>query len=173
MFRLADSWVWDLWFADDGENYHMFFLHAPRDLPSPADRHFLARIGHATSADLWAWERAPDALGPGNAPAFDDLATWTGSVVRGPDGMWHLFYTGASKAEDGLVQRIGLATSPDLFVWEPLVRSSSPIPAGTRLLTRPCGPTRPAEIPGCSASRLVGTCCSPPAPITALLTTGA
>jgi hypothetical protein len=31
---------------------------------------------------------------------------------------WYLFYTGASKAEHGLVQRIGLATSPDLFAWQ-------------------------------------------------------
>ena len=52
LFHLDGSWVWDLWFADDGERYHMFFLHAPSDLASPDERHFRARIGHATSTDL-------------------------------------------------------------------------------------------------------------------------
>ena len=118
MLHLADSWVWDFWLADDGERYHMFFLHAPRSLPSPNDRHFSARVGHAVSSDLKAWERVADALGPDDPPAFDDMATWTGSVVRGDDDKWYLFYTGASRAEHGLVQRIGLATSADLFCWE-------------------------------------------------------
>lgn len=118
LFHLDGSWVWDLWFADDGKRFHMFFLHAPSDLATPDERHFRARIGHATSADLRDWERGPDALGPSATPAFDDLATWTGSVVKGDDNLWYLFYTGASKAESGLVQRIGLATSEDLFAWE-------------------------------------------------------
>lgn len=118
MLHLSDSWVWDLWLADDGERYHMFFLNAPRSLPSPDDRHFSARIGHAVSSDLRTWERVADALRPDDPPAFDDLATWTGSVVRGDDESWYLFYTGASRAEGGLVQRIGLATSADLLSWE-------------------------------------------------------
>ena len=118
MLHLADSWVWDFWLADDGERYHIFFLYAPRSLPSPNDRHFSAKVGHAVSSDLRAWERVADASGPDDPPAFDDLATWTGSVVRGDDDRWYMFYTGASNAEDGLVQRIGLAVSADLFSWE-------------------------------------------------------
>lgn len=43
--------------------------------------------------------------------------TWTGSVVRGDDGLWNMFYTGISHAERGQVQRIGVATSPDLHSW--------------------------------------------------------
>jgi hypothetical protein len=93
------------------------FLYSPSDLPSPDERHFRARIGHATSTDLRAWERGPDALGPSATPSFDDLATWTGSVVRGDDDLWYLFYTGTNKAERGLEQRTRLATSPDLFAW--------------------------------------------------------
>jgi len=82
VLHLVDSWVWDFWLADDGETYHVFFLYAPRTLPSPDQRHFHTRVGHAVSSDLWAWERVPDALWPSHLPAFDDLATWTGSVVR-------------------------------------------------------------------------------------------
>lgn len=51
------------------------------------------------------------------APAFDDLATWTGSVVRGHDGQWWLFYTGVTLVDDRIRQAIGAATSIDLEVW--------------------------------------------------------
>ncbi len=32
VLALRDDWVWDSWVADDGENYHLFFLTAPRAL---------------------------------------------------------------------------------------------------------------------------------------------
>ena len=32
-------------------------------------------------------------------------------------GLWHLFYTGTCRAEDGKKQRIGHATSTDLHTW--------------------------------------------------------
>jgi beta-fructofuranosidase len=44
------------------------------------------------------------------------LTIWTGSVI-GHDGLWYLFYTGANHAEQGLVQRTGLAISDDLVTW--------------------------------------------------------
>jgi hypothetical protein len=118
MFALPDSWVWDFWFADDGEQYHLFFLYASRALHDPDDRHYRASIGHAVSTDLHHWDRVQDALVRSDAPAFDDLATWTGSVVRHPDGTWFLFYTGSTRAPGGEnVQRIGYATSTDLMTW--------------------------------------------------------
>ena len=49
--------------------------------------------------------------------AWDDLATWTGSIVA-HDGRWWLLYTGVSRAEGVAAQRIGLASSPDLVRWE-------------------------------------------------------
>jgi beta-fructofuranosidase len=39
-------------------------------------------------------------------------------VIQGPDGLWHLFYTGGGSAEKGLYQRIGHATSTDMHSWE-------------------------------------------------------
>lgn len=114
MFTLKDSWVWDFWIAKDGDTYHLFFLYASRALLDPDRRHYRASIGHATSTDLVNWERIEDALVRSDAPAFDDLATWTGSVVRGDDGVWNLFYTGATMTPGGNVQRIGRATSTDL-----------------------------------------------------------
>ncbi|WP_380166849.1 levansucrase [Jannaschia sp. R86511] len=117
MLRLAEDWVWDFWFADDGERHHVFFLKAPRSLGDPDLRHFHVRVGHAVSDDLVDWELLPDALWPRKEPAFDDGTTWTGSVVRDDDGGWRMFYTGTSRAEDCLVQRIGVARSDDLTTW--------------------------------------------------------
>lgn len=117
MFDLPDSWVWDFWFADDGERYHLFFLYASRALHDPDRRHLRASIGHAVSDDMVSWSRVADALVRDDAPAFDEVATWTGSVVHADDGTWYLFYTGV-RFEDGRnVQRLGFATSPDLMTW--------------------------------------------------------
>jgi beta-fructofuranosidase len=74
--------------------------------------------GHATSWDLRSWEHKGTTFAPAEAPAWDDYTTWTGSVVQDDDGLWHLFYTGARRSEDGLKQRIGHATSTDLHTWQ-------------------------------------------------------
>ncbi len=115
--RLPGHWLWDFWFAQDGADVHVFYLQAPRALGDPALRHRNATIGHAVSRDLRSWRVLPDALGPGEPGEFDDLATWTGSIVR-HGGRWELFYTGIARAEDGAVQRIGRAESADLVRWE-------------------------------------------------------
>lgn len=125
MFALAEDWVWDSWVADDGELYHLFFLHAPRALGDPGLRHEAATIGHATSPDLIGWTYVGNALEP-DPDGWDDLALWTGSVVRGDDGTWRMFYTalnthGGHGTRD---QRIGVAESDDLTTW-------------TRVLDRP------------------------------------
>jgi beta-fructofuranosidase len=117
MLALPDSWVWDFWTADDGTNYHLFFLYASKALHDPAARHHRASIGHAVSTDLVSWRRIEDALVRSDAPAFDDLATWTGSVIQHPDGTWFMFYTGTTMAPTGNVQSIGYATSTDLLTW--------------------------------------------------------
>ena len=118
MFQLADSWVWDHWYAQVDGEYHLFFLWAKRGPDGPDARHFQAAVGHAVSTDLVNWRRVAEALARSEPPAFDDLATWTGSVVRHPDGRWYLFYTGATMGADGRnAQSVGLATSPDLLTW--------------------------------------------------------
>lgn len=118
MLRLADHWVWDSWYADDGENFHIFFLRASRALLDSNRRHFRASIGHAISKDLRDWTLLPDALVASDSPSWDDLATWTGSTFLAPDNRWHLFYTGVSRRENGWVQRIGHAISDDLISWK-------------------------------------------------------
>ena len=95
-FSLPGHWVWDFWLADTGELFHMFYLHAPKSLGHGDLRHRNARIGHATSHNLRDWQPHGEVLGPGAPGSFDQSATWTGSVLQGPDGLWRMYYTGSS-----------------------------------------------------------------------------
>ncbi len=117
MFELPDSYTWDFWLADDGEQFHLFFLFASRALADPEDRHRRASVGHAVSNDLRSWTRVADAIVRSDAPASDDVATWTGSVVRNDDGIWWMFYTGCNDDPAPATQRVTAATSPDLLTW--------------------------------------------------------
>ena len=116
MLRLEDRWVWDLWVARTPSEYHMFYLQAPRALGDPEPAAPQCQHRPRGVADLSSWTILPDAITPGPAADWDDLATWTGSVIE-HDGVWNMFYTGVSSVEHGLVQRIGLATSTDLIRW--------------------------------------------------------
>jgi beta-fructofuranosidase len=120
-FSLPDHWVWDSWFADDGERFHLFYLHARKSLGDPELRHRNAAIGHATSADLVSWVDHGPVLTAGDAGSSDGSATWTGSVARGSDGKWRMFYTGSLFSRDDSaenVETILVAASDDLFTWE-------------------------------------------------------
>jgi Glycosyl hydrolases family 32 N-terminal domain len=88
VLRLDDRWAWDSWIADTGSDYHLFFLNAPRSLGDPNLRHRSAVVGHAVSSDLVHWEELGHALGPGPEGDWDDVAIWTGSVIRGDDA-WY------------------------------------------------------------------------------------
>ncbi|MFB9746575.1 glycosyl hydrolase family 32 [Leifsonia shinshuensis] len=119
-FSKDGHWVWDFWLADDGERYHLYYLHAPTSLGDPQLRHRNARIGHAISGDLVEWEDLGEVLSAGDAGDIDSSATWTGSVVRGDDGLWRMFYTGSrflSPSEITNVETIGVAVSDDLHTW--------------------------------------------------------
>jgi beta-fructofuranosidase len=126
-FSLQHHWVWDFWLADDGELFHMYYLHAPTSLGDQRLRHRNAQIGHATSHDLVTWTDMGVVIQPGGPGAFDETATWTGSVVRGSDEIWRMFYTGShflSEASNENVETIGVAKSADLHTW---VKSPGPI----------------------------------------------
>lgn len=114
---LADKWIWDFWLVRDGDIWHIFFLQADKSLGDPELRHRNVSIGHATSRDLRNWSHLGTCFEPSRHQGFDDWTTWTGSVVKGASGEWHLFYTGTSHAGAGLYQRIGHAVSSDLHSW--------------------------------------------------------
>lgn len=116
--KLENDWIWDSWYVQDGDTWHGYFLKAPKSLINPDLRHFNVTQGHAVSKDLMSWDHLGTDFAPATGPAWDDYTTWTGSVIRGDDDLWHFFYTGTNRAEDGLYQRIGHATSTDLHNWE-------------------------------------------------------
>ncbi len=115
---LADKWIWDFWLARDGADWHIYFLQADKSLGNPELRHRHVTQGHAVSRDLVNWTHLGTCFGPAEGPAWDDWTTWTGSVVKGTDGRWHLFYTGTNHDDGGMKQRIGHATSTDMHSWQ-------------------------------------------------------
>lgn len=122
-FARPEHWLWDFWLADDGEQFHIFYLHAPRSLGNPDLRHRHARIGHARSPDLRNWTDHGQIFDAGPEGSFDGTANWTGSVVRGHDGRWRLYYTGSrflSPDNNSNIETIGMAVSDDLFNWTKL-----------------------------------------------------
>jgi len=117
VLALDDHWIWDSWYHREGDQWHAYFLKAPKSIGDPELRHFNVSQGHATSQDLKSWNHLGTCLAPAEQPAWDDYTVWTGSVVRDDEGGWHLFYTGSTRAEEGLYQRIGHAVSPDGHAW--------------------------------------------------------
>lgn len=143
MLSDPENWIWDSWIVDDGETYHLFYLKAPRSLGDPGRRHLAATIGHATSADLIEWTVHPTALTPAER-GFDDQALWTGSVVRGDDGRWLMFYTAVNSQGHGVKdQRIGVVASDDLFTWHRITDTPvvSPDPRWYKTLDGGPGPS--------------------------------
>lgn len=131
-FTLDTHWVWDFWLADDGTEFHMYYLHAPKSLGDQHLRHRNAKVGHATSRDLVTWVDHGLVLEPGEPGSFDETATWTGSVLQGPDGLWRMFYTGSrflSPDSNANIETVGVAVSTDLHRWDkrpgPITRADS------------------------------------------------
>ena len=90
--------------------YHLFHLVLPNH----------DYIAHAVSKDGFVWRRVQNALFIGNPGSWDDDMLWTMHVTPDPDhpDQWRMFYTGLSRRENGLIQRIGVARSTDLYNWE-------------------------------------------------------
>lgn len=118
VIALEKKWIWDSWYVHDRQRWHGFFLQADKSLGDPDLRHFDVSQGHAVSDNLVDWQHLGTTFAPSTGPGWDDYTTWTGSVIRGDDELWHLFYTGTTRAEQGLYQRIGHATSTDLHNWQ-------------------------------------------------------
>ena len=97
----------DIEVVADGDALHLFHLTLPN--------HDV--VQHAVSADGLCWDPLPAALRTGDPGTCDDDQIWTMSVARHGD-RWRMLYTALSLAEDGAVQRTGLAVSDDLVRWE-------------------------------------------------------
>lgn len=92
--------------AHDGR-IHVFYLSLPsHDV-----------VAHVVSDDGLTWQRLPNAITTGEPGAFDDDQIWTmGTFAHA--SRFFMLYTALGKAEAGLLQRVGLATSDDLIHWQ-------------------------------------------------------
>ena len=98
--------------------YHLFHLVLP-------NHDFIA---HAVSRDGLNWQRVENAIFLGHPGSWDDHMLWTMHISPHPwqDGLWRMFYTGISREDGGRIQRIGCATSKNLYYWEKSSDRSAP-----------------------------------------------
>lgn len=95
---------WTMWYAG---------YAAPGDAANP----FIGiALGQADSSDREGtrWERSAAPIYRAIAGAWDERLVSGPTVVRGPDGLWRLYYSGA-----GTKQGVGLLTSRDGRHWVP------------------------------------------------------
>lgn len=120
-FFAHDRWIWDFWIADDGRDFHLYYLSAPKALGDANLRHRNATIGHAVGTDLMTWVDHGPVITAGETGSFDGTATWTGSVLRELNGRWRMFYTGSRFLDPDRhtnIETVGAAVSDDLYAWE-------------------------------------------------------
>lgn len=93
----------------DGKLFHLFHLIIPNH----------DYIAHATSTDGIHWKRVRNAIFVGHPGEWDDDMLWTMHTTwNEEEALWEMYYTGLTLAENGKVQRVGRATSQDLYHWE-------------------------------------------------------
>lgn len=110
--------------------YHLFHLESPAGTLGFPER-VRTTWRHAVSKDLVHWTNLPAALEPGSGDEPDADGVWTGSVVPGPDGKAHIFYTG-HRLGAATPQTICHATSDDLVHWIKDERNPILLPDQTR-----------------------------------------
>jgi beta-fructofuranosidase len=111
--------------------YHLFYLKDYRD----PDQHGEGTPwSHLATRDFVEFDDWGEAL-PRGTPGDPDLYVFTGSVVAGHDGLFHIFYTGHNphlQAQGQPVQLVMHASSSDLRIWhkDPDFRFRAPTTAG-------------------------------------------
>ncbi|UCF04635.1 MAG: T9SS type A sorting domain-containing protein [bacterium] len=71
-------------------------------------------FAHASTPDFRHWNLHPDILSTGTGE-WDERNIWAPDIIR-QDGMYRLYYTGV---DSSIAQRMGVAESADLFLWQP------------------------------------------------------
>ncbi len=95
-----------------GDVWHMFYTMGPYGTASAV---LQDTLGHATTTDFIHWTVQPGIL-PVQPGAWDANAHWAPEIVNFADTLYYMFYTGVDMTN---TQRIGVATSHDLFTWTP------------------------------------------------------
>lgn len=118
VFRPSDGQnAKDFTFIQATDGFHLFHI---RGLGSWGSGENETTFGHESSEDLLNWSFHPPLDLRGPTGSWNDRNLWSPHIVA-INGLWHMFYTGVSYGADRAenLQRIGLATSSDLFHWTP------------------------------------------------------
>lgn len=114
-FASAGEYMKDFFVFKNGDTYHLFYnvgtADGKQDWASPGNEE---SFGHATSKDLNAWKRQERVMHV-RGEGWEGKTVSAPSIIRTGAG-FSMIYTGFDKRANGC-QRIGLATSPDLFHW--------------------------------------------------------
>ena len=106
MYHPREKGLWDTWMFHYKGTFHLYYLQ------NVGDKGW-KQIGHATSEDLLHWSEQEPALVSGEGDAWDSGALGTGMTFC-DSKKFYMTYCGLEK---GLPQRIGIASSDDLFHW--------------------------------------------------------
>lgn len=97
------------------DSFHIFYTRQHYNLPSTQSTKI---IGHKRSRDLYNWDPDEHTMhSVVSRPGFWDAGhVWAPTIIKKPgDITYHMLYTGVDSLG---VQRIGVATSTDLNVWD-------------------------------------------------------
>lgn len=96
--------------------YHLFHLIIPNH----------DYIAHAISNDGISWKRVKNALFVGDPGDWDDDMLWTMHVSQAED-KFEMYYTGLQRKDRGVISKIGLAESKNLYDWNKINKEGFPI----------------------------------------------
>src|SRR5688572_32070057 len=91
--------------------YHLFHIRGERWTWPVGYREI--GLGHAVSTDLRTWTPQEPVLPAGPPGTWDESGNWAPDIIE-VEGVYYLYYTGSDRNNN---QKIGLATSTDLYTW--------------------------------------------------------
>jgi hypothetical protein len=121
----------------EGAMFHLFYIRDQRFVSYDSTT---VEFGHATSVNLTTWDEADPVLHV-RVGQWDNAHMWAPSIVK-QGGVYYLFYAAVTNVpgQYASTQRIGVATSPDLWNW---TRLDHPIWSCAQVPWTYCDPTTP------------------------------
>ncbi|KAA8995610.1 DUF4975 domain-containing protein [Affinibrenneria salicis] len=122
-YKPDNAWIGDLIPFGHDNKFYLYYLHDERKGKTEDDYGFGTSWNLLVTTDGTDIEDKGVVLPPGGIDDID-LSCYTGNVLEGPDGLFHLFYTAVNcdnpkYCRDGKpMQYIMHATSHDLIHWE-------------------------------------------------------
>jgi len=110
MYYPREEGMWDTWMFHYEGTFHLFYLQQ-----QPVEAPTTTRIGHATSPDLLHWTEQQPTVSAGGRGDWDEGLLGTGMVFQHGGKFYMTYCAGFGQ---GKSQKIGLASSDDLFNWE-------------------------------------------------------